>query len=144
MTNEFRYHPEIEGLKVNEHGSEVFFKEKEIQIKVKKSGNHPFRYIQFDGIFLGVARLVLESWKGMADNRKLTAQHIDGDYTNYFYENLQWSSNGGNSKYPPKINPEQKKEILQKIADGKGDSEIAKDYGVTRNAIFNLRKKQEK
>lgn len=142
--NEFRYHPEIEGLKVNETGSEVFLNETELQIRVKKSGNHPFRYVYFKGNMIGVARLVIECWSGMPPIPKLTARHIDGDYTNYHHSNLEWANVGGNSKNPAKLNPAQKIEILEKIKSGTGDSEIAKEYGVSRNAIFNLRKKQEK
>jgi transposase-like protein len=56
----------------------------------------------------------------------------------------QTKVNGGNAKNPPKLNPEQKEEILKKVAEGRGDSEIAREYGVSRNAIFNLRKKQPK
>lgn len=141
---EFRYHPEIEGLKVNENGSEILLNEIVIEIKVRKSGKNPFRFFYYKGIQIGLARLVLECWSGMPPVPKLSAKHIDGDYTNYHYENLQWGTNGGNAKNPPKLNPEQKTEILEKIANGKGDSEIAKEYDVTRNAIFNIRKKLEK
>ncbi len=141
---EYRYHPEIEGLKVNEDGSEVLFNETPQTIKVRKSGNHPFRFIYFSGHTIGIARLVLECWSGMPPIPKLTAKHKDGDYTNYHYTNLQWGANGGNAKNPPKLNPEQKAEVLAKIKAGKCDSEIAKEYGVSRNAIFNIRKKQQK
>lgn len=141
---EFRYHPEIEHLKVNEDGSEILLNDSEMEVKVRKSGYHPFRFIYYKGNQIGVARLVLECWQGMPPIPKLTAKHKDGDYTNYHHENLEWANVGGNSKYPPKLNPEQKKEILKKIEAGKGDSAIAKEYGVSRNAIFNLRKKQEK
>lgn len=141
---EYRYHPEIEGLKINEDGTEVFLFEKPVIIKVRKSGNHPFRFFYYKGSQIGLARLVLECWNGIADHPKLTAKYIDGNHNNYHHSNLYWSNNGGNSKYPPKINPDQKKEIFQKINDGISDSIIAREYGVSRNAIFNLRKKQEK
>ena len=141
---EFRYHPEITGLKVNENGSEILLNDLPIEVKVRKSGKHPFKFVYYKGNQIGLARLILECWSGMPPEPKLTAKHIDGDYTNYFYENLRWGTNGGNPKNPPKITPDQKKEILKKIETGTGDSAIAKEYGVSRNAIFNLRKKQEK
>ena len=141
---EFRYHPEIAGLKVNEDGSEILLNETKLEIKVRKSGRHPFKFIYYKSNQIGLAKLILECWKGMPPEPKLTAKHINGDHENYHYTNLHWNANGGNAKYPSKISPEQKKEILKKIEDGKGDSEIAREYGVTRNAIFNLRKKQEK
>lgn len=141
---EYRYHPEIEGLKTNEDGSEIFLNEVAVEIKVRKSGNHPFRYFYYKGNQIGLARLIMECWNGMPPTPKLSAKHIDGNYNNYHYTNLQWGANGGNAKNPPKLNPEQKAEVLAKIKAGKCDSEIAKEYGVSRNAIFNIRKKQQK
>lgn len=140
----FRYHPEIEGLKVNEDGSQVLLNESPVEIKIRKSGTHPFKFWSFKGHQIGLARLVMECWNGMPPTPKLSAKHIDGDYKNYHYSNLQWGANGGNAKNPPKLNPEQKEEILKKVAEGRGDSEIAREYGVSRNAIFNIRKKQPK
>jgi DNA-binding CsgD family transcriptional regulator len=142
--SEFRYHPEIEGLKVNENGSEILLNDQKIEIKVRKNGKNPFRFIYFKGNQIGLARLILECWGGMPPEPKLTAKHKNGDHANYHYQNLHWSGNGGNSKFPSKLTPKNKREILQKIEDGKGDSEIAKEYGVTRNTIFNLRKKEKK
>jgi len=144
MKNEFRYHPEIPGLKVNENGSKILLNESPVEIKIRKSGKNPFRFFYYKSNQIGLAKLILECWTGMPPEPKLTAKHIDGNYSNYHYTNLQWGNNGGNSKNLPKLNPQQKKEILQKIEAGKGDSEIAKEYGVTRNAIFNFRKKQQK
>ena len=141
---EYRYHPEIEGLKTNEDGSDIFLNEIAVEIKVRKSGNHPFRYFYYKGNQIGLARLIMECWNGMPPTPKLSAKHIDGNYNNYHYTNLQWGANGGNAKNPPKLNPEQKAEVLTKIKAGKGDSEIAREYGVSRNAIFNIRKKQQK
>lgn len=144
MTEEYRYHPEINGLKVNQDGSKILLNEVPVDLKIRKNGKNPFRFLLYKGNQIGLARLILECWNGMPPEPRLTAKHIDGDYTNYNYKNLQWGTNGGNSKNPPKLNPKQTKEVLQKISEGVGDSAIAKDYGVTRNAIFNLRKKQEK
>ncbi|OBW40836.1 hypothetical protein AB670_02787 [Chryseobacterium sp. MOF25P] len=144
MTEEYRYHPEINGLKVNQDGSKILLNELPVELKVRKTGKHPFKFLLFKQHQIGLARLVLECWSGMPPECRLTAKHIDGDYTNYHYKNLQWGTNGGNAKNSPKLNPQQKKEVLQKIAEGIGDSAIAKEYGTSRNAIFNLRKKQEK
>ncbi|TDX86215.1 helix-turn-helix domain-containing protein [Epilithonimonas xixisoli] len=140
----FRYHPEIEGLKVNEDGSQVLLNESPVEIKIRKSGNNPFKFWIFKGQQIGLARLVMECWNGMPPTPKLSAKHIDGDYKNYHYSNLQWGANGGNSKNPAKLNPTQRAQVLTKIEAGISDSEIAREYGVSRNAIFNLRKKEEK
>ena len=101
---EFRYHPEIEGLKVNEDGSEILLNDKPIAIRQRKTGKHPFRYIPYRQKSIGVAKIVLECWKGLAPELGLTARHKDGDYTNYHYTNLEWGKNGGKLQYSIKIN----------------------------------------
>lgn len=141
---EFRYHPEIEGLKVNEDGSQIFLNDQEIPVKIRKSGNHPFRFVYIMGKTVGISRLILECWRELSPTPKHIAKHIDGDFTNYHHINLEWGNPGGNSKYQSKLNAQKESEILEKINAGKCDSEIAKEYGVTRNAIFNLRKKLQK
>lgn len=144
MKNEYRYHPEITGLKVNQNGTQVIFEEKEQEVKVRKSGNHPFRFIYIKGHVLGIARLVLECWKGMPPIPKLTAKHIDGDYANYHYENLEWANVGGNSKFPPKLTPQLENEIMSKHRDGVSTCELAREYKVARNTIQRLIKRVNK
>ena len=141
---EYRYHPEIEGLKTNENGSEVLYNEQPQQIKVRKSGNHPFRYIYFGGQTIGIARLILECWSGMPPIPKLTARHKDGDYTNYHYSNLEWANVGGNSRFPPKLTPELEDEIMAKVNVGVSVCELARQYNVARNTIQRLIKRTEK
>ena len=141
---EYRYHPEIEGLKVNEDGSEVLFNETPQTIKVRKSGNHPFRFIYFNGKTSGIARLVLECWSGMPPIPRLTAKHKDGDYTNYHYSNLDWANVGGNSKYPPKLTPDLEREIMEKHNAGTSTCELARQYDVARNTIQKLIKRFNK
>lgn len=141
---EYRYHPEIEGLKTNENGTEVLLNENPQQIKVRKSGNHPFRYIYLGGHTIGIARLVLECWQGMPPIPKLTAKHKDGDYSNYHYSNLEWANVGGNSKFPPKLTPELEEEIMEKHKKGISTCELARQYDVARNTIQKLIKRTEK
>lgn len=137
----YRYHPEIDGLKVNEDGSKVLLNETSVDIKVRKSGNHPFRYIYLNGHTIGIARLVLECWTGMPPIPRLTAKHKDCDYTNYHYSNLEWGNIGGNSKNPPKLTPELEKEIMEKSKQGISDCELARQYGLARSTIQKLKKR---
>lgn len=138
---EFRYHPEIKGLKVNEDGSEILMNDSLVVLKERNRGKHPFRFFYYKDHQIGLAKLVLECWQGLAAEPKLTAKHIDGDYTNYFHENLRWGTSGGNSKFPPKLNEDQKKEILEMIENKIDVSLIAKMYGVSKTAIQRLKNK---
>lgn len=143
---EFRYHPEIEGLKVNEDGSQIFLHDKQLDIKVhnKGEGKATASYIYYNTKMIGLAKIVLECWKGQSPEINLTAKHIDNDTTNFHHTNLRWGKKGGNPKFPSKLTPTDQKEILQKLESGIQGSTIAKEYGVTRNAIYQLRNKQEK
>lgn len=100
--SEYRYHPEIEGLKVNEDGSEVLLNEIPVSLKERSRGKHPFKFFYYKDHQIGLAKLVLECWEGMSPEPKLTAKHIDGDYSNYHHENLQWGKSGGNATYSNK------------------------------------------
>jgi hypothetical protein len=93
---EYRYHPEIEGLKVNEDGSEIFLNEQPVYLKERIRKKHPFKYFYYKDHQIGLAKLVLECWKGMSPEPNFTAKHTDGDYGNYHYENLTWGKSGGN------------------------------------------------
>ncbi|SKB63422.1 hypothetical protein SAMN05660477_00386 [Soonwooa buanensis] len=140
---QYRYHPEIEGLKTNEDGSSVFLNDAPVVIKVRKSGNHPFRYIYLKGNVIGIARLVLECWDGMPPIPRLTAKHVDGDYTNYHYSNLEWGNVGGNPTVN-KLKKSQVEEILQKHQEGIGVCELGRQYKVRHSTIQNVIKNHKK
>ena len=140
---EYRYHPEIEGLKVNEDGTSVLLNEVPVVVKVRKNGNNPFRYIYLRKV-IGLARLILECWDSLPATPKMTAKHKDGDYTNYHYSNLQWGNWGGNGRFPSKLNHELELEIIKKAKDGIGVCELGRQYGVSHTAIQSVIKKKSK
>lgn len=140
---EFRYHPEIEGLKVNEDGSEILLNDKPIAIRQRKTGKHPFRYIPYRQKSIGVAKIVLECWKGLAPELGLTARHKDGDYTNYHYTNLEWGKNGGNSSIQLKLTPELEREIIKKTKEGLTIIEISKLLGVSNRTVGRVRERNK-
>ena len=133
---EFRYHPEIEGLKVNEDGSEVFINEKTVSINTRKERNGS-KYILFRQKRINIARLVLECWIGISPKIKMSARFKDCDYNNYHYTNLEWKSNGGNPKYDAKAKKriEQEEKINTDLEAGKRISTIASELGINRNKI---------
>ncbi len=138
----YRYHPEIDGLKVNEDGSVIYRNEEEVTLKERNNGSHISKYFYFKGKQIGLAKLVLECWKGLAPEPSQRAIHINNDQTDYHHENLKWGPKAGNTKFPPKLTKEQKVEILEKLNAGQSGNSLAIEYGVTRNAIYQLKNKQ--
>ena len=136
---EYRYHPEIEGLKVNEDGSSVLLNETPVVVKVRKSGNNPFRYIYLKQV-IGLARLVLECWGGISDSPKASAKHKDGDYTNYHYSNLEWGKWGGNPKYEEKHRfvETNKMKIYEAVKSGRSFTDVAKEFGTNRTTVSKI------
>lgn len=140
---EYRYHPRITGLKTNKYESEFLINETPVAIKIIKRGNHPFRFIYYKGNQVDIARLVLGCWKEMPPTKKMTANHIDGDYTNYYHSNLEWSNWGRNSNHPLKLAPDVETRILEKSKAGLADSEIVREYSITHNIIYNFKKNKK-
>lgn len=142
---EFRYHPEIEGLKVNEDGSEILWNENPVEPKIrdKGPGKHATKYFYFKNKQIGLAKLVLECWKGVTPDPELTPKHIDENHNNYHHSNLIWGPKGGNKKFAPKLSKEQISQILTKLAAGQSGYSLAKEYGVTRGSIYQLKSKNE-
>lgn len=134
----YSYHPEIEGLKVNEDGTEVLLNDAKVDIKTRtEKGRNPSKYILFRNKRINIARLVLECWVGLSPKIKMSARFKDGDYNNTHYSNLEWKSNGGNSKYDTKKQKIKKlePEIEEALAAGKSKRQIAKELGINRNLI---------
>lgn len=140
----YRYHPEIEGLKVNDDGSQVLLNDEEVFLKTREKGEgrHATRFFYYKGKQIGLAKLVLECWKGTTPDQNLKPRHIDGNHSNYHYTNLEWGLKGGNEKFSPKLNKAQEAEILEKLESGQSGYSLAKEYGVTRAAIYQLKNKQ--
>lgn len=88
----YRYHPEIEGLKVNEDGTEVLFNGEPLDVRLS-SGRSEMPYVVFFGRAHSVGKLVCEAWNGMADNPRWCASRIDRD-KGYHFTNLEWKPCG--------------------------------------------------
>lgn len=63
---EFRYHPEIEGLKINEDGSEIFLNDQRVEIVERPD---KFKHIYYKNKIVSISRLILECWVGMPQNQ---------------------------------------------------------------------------
>lgn len=103
---EYRYHPVIEGLKCNEDGSEIMYKDKKLVAKSypRKDTDGTQQLVHLFTKNISVVRLVCECWNGMSDNMDFIPRRIDESKGNH-YSNLFWSKRG------QELNPKFKKPL---------------------------------
>lgn len=90
----YRYHPEIEGLKVNEDGSEVILNGQAQHIwTFDRPGGQKKIQVNMIGREFSVRRLVCECWNGMPENPRWTASKKDR-FGGLHYSNLHWKPRG--------------------------------------------------
>jgi len=92
---EFRWHPILENLKVNEDGTTIIFNGEELRIKEYKlkHAKEPSLYVKIKEKQCTVKRLVCECWHGLPPNRYSAARRVD-QYGNNHYSNLYWGKRG--------------------------------------------------
>jgi|GEM_PF-2174680 len=90
MEKQFKYHPLIEGLKVNEDGSEVVYNGKIITQSTTNSGG---KIVKIKRMTISVLKLVAECWIGVADSPEYLASRIDEEKGSH-YTNLEWRKRG--------------------------------------------------
>ncbi len=144
----YRYHPEIEGLKVNEDGSEFFYNGKALRIgKLKQThrGDNT-HYVYFGCKTYSVAKLVCECWHGMAENPRWRATR-KVKANGFHYTNLFFAPSGTNreisktrstsSKIPKEAIPL----IEKRLQKGETLNVIARDYKVSDMSISRIKKR---
>ena len=89
----YKYHPEIEGLKINENGTAVLRFGNPLVIKQNKAHN----YVLIHGKQYRIIRLICECWQGMAENPRWIATKIDKNKALH-YDNVVWMSKGKKAK----------------------------------------------
>lgn len=147
-----RYHPEIEGLKVNEDGTEVYYLGEPLEVKIidrKEREINETPYVVFLGKTHSVGKLVCECWNGMPDNPRWCATRIEKE-KGFHYTNLQWRPCGFNPQMGTKnvkrsslskLSPEDVEVIEQRLANNEPLNKIAADYGVSDMTIHRVKKK---
>lgn len=86
---EFRYHPLVEGLKVNEDGTEILLNGNPLPIRSYKNGIS----VSISNKQVTTMRLVCECWHGVAENGDYIVKKIDETKDSH-YSNLAWSKRG--------------------------------------------------
>jgi len=150
----YRYHPEIEGLKVNEDGSSVLCCGETLEVKEanRKERNTDLKYVYFKGRSNSVAKLVCECWNGMADNPRWCATRIEKS-KGFHYTNLEWKPCGFNPKMGTKevkrsslsqLSKKDVEKIEKRLEKGDTLKAIAKDFNTSDMSISRIKKKMNK
>ena len=145
----YRYHPEIEGLKVNENGSSVIYCGETLEVKKanRKERKNDLKHVYFIGRVHSIAKLVCECWNGMSENPRWYATRLEKE-KGFHYTNLIWAPCG--------TNPERKKnkrgshskileddipKIIKRLKKGDTLASIAKDYNTSDMSISRIKKR---
>lgn len=148
---ESRYHPLIEGLKVNEDGSQITYMGRVLEPKKINRTARPTDtlLVHFMNQTFSVARLVCECWHGTAPDRDHDAIRLDPSL-GYHYKNLHWGKRGFNPNYHkikfPRAKSSKIKEseipgVVERLKNGETLKSIAKDFGTTEMSISRIRKR---
>lgn len=151
---EFRYHPILEGLLVNEDGSQIFWKGESLSIKTYQPRHTriPVKMVDIGRKKVSVPRLVLEAWHGMPENLDCAARRHDEAKGNH-YTNLYWGSKGmtvssavghAGAMKSRKISENQLTEIDNRRKSGELLKDILKDYDASEMAYHRARKRYGK
>lgn len=102
---DFRYHPIIEGLKVNEDGTEILLNGNRLNIYHQKHGltKKGRKVVQLNQKTVTTTRLTLEAWIGVKPTGEMTARRVEEDGGDH-YSNLYWGKTGS-TKSNQKNNP---------------------------------------
>lgn len=149
---DFRYHPIIENLKVNEDGSEIIYLGKSLISKTytRKENSIPMQVVNIGRKIVTVMRLVNEAWNGVAENADFITKRIDEDKPIH-YSNLCWSKRGQGISHrssknfnAPKFNAEQYKELLTEIKKAETITAFLKRKNISTKAFYTAKRKYEK
>jgi len=99
---EFRWHPILEGLKINEDGTEIIYNDVPVDIREyqTKTQRHPYRAVNMHKRTFTVRRLVCEAWHGVPPTREHAAKRIDF-FKDDHYTNLYWGKKGSTKQLAP-------------------------------------------
>lgn len=148
---EFRFHPIVEGLKVNEDGTEILLNGTPMTISTDKIKHmrKSRRLIRIGKKNVTVIRIVCEAWHGIAPTGEHAARRVDeaaGDN----YKNLYWGKKGmtisaakGVVQPTLKMTPEVYAEIMKK-SKKTSIRQLCLEYDISENRFYQYRKNHVK
>ena len=140
----YRYHPVIDGLCVNEDGSEVMYFGKNLPIRSYIIGraNVHTTCVHVIRRRINVKKIVLECWHGMRQNRSYCAKMVDSQKGTH-YTNLIWARCGGGleATASQKLTDEDWAAIKSRLQANEALASIARDYNVSEMIIGRKKRK---
>lgn len=149
---EYRYHPLLEGLKVNEDGSEILQNGTSMLIRSVKLPHTRNKTLQvsFGKKTVNVIRLVCETWHGISPAGDYAARRVDEEKGDH-YSNLYWGKKGmtissakGVIQPTAKMSIEVYNEVLELNREGKSIKAILKEKDISENRFYQFQKKHVK
>lgn len=143
---DFRYHPIIKELKINEDGTEIYFKDVLLRsFENDKNREIPTLKVNFHSRGHSVTKLVCEAWNGIRNHTGQKVSKIDVKAGNH-YSNLEWKEGASNGVgiFKQKLTISDNEEIIELIKAGKKNSEIARLYNVNSATIGRIKNKYVK
>ena len=150
---EFRNHPVLEGLKVNEDGTEIIYQGKKLEPKTyeRQGKSIAMETVGIRYRTVTVIRLVNECWNGECENSDYITKKIDYNKSNH-YSNLCWSKKGvglshdnsPNFGTKPKFTEQEYKDLKDEIKDGETITDFLKRKKVSTKAFYTAKNKYEK
>lgn len=138
---DFRNHPIIEGLRVNENGTEIYMKDALLRsFENDKNRKNPTLKVNFNSVAHSVAKLVNETWNGMREHSGQRTSKIN-DLGDNHYSNLEWREGASNGvgQFKQKIQPTDVDDIVQLLKNKTSVINIANMYGVNTCTIYRIK-----
>ena len=148
---EYRYHPIIENLKVNEDGSDIILNGEHLTIKIyqPKHTRNPTQSVHINRKKISIQKLVCEAWHGVTPNGEYAARRVDERNGNH-YSNLYWGKKGMTLSSASGAKKPQRKMTLEVCADIVEESkntsvrEVLKGMNISEMTFYRFRKKYVK
>lgn len=143
---EYRNHPIIKGLRINENGSEIYKDGVLLRtFENDKKRKNPTLKVNFNGVAHSVTKLVCEAWNGLREHIGQRASKINELGDNH-YSNLEWKEGASNGVgiFKQKIKNSDVDNIRNLLKTSKSMNEIARIYNVNPRTISRIRDKYDK
>ncbi len=144
---EFRNHPIIEGLRINEDGTEIYYNKDLLRpFENDKKRENPTLKVNFLSKAHSVTKLVCEAWNGMSEHSAQRASKINLTAGNH-YSNLEWKEGATNGvgNFKQKIKNSEIDNILELMETNKKSvNAIAGVYGVNTSTIYRIKERYGK
>jgi len=138
---EFRNHPIIKGLRINENGSEIYKDGVLLRaFENDKNRKNPTLKVNFNGVAHSVAKLVCEAWNKPREHIGQRASKIN-DLGDNHYSNLEWREGASNGvgQFKQKIKPDDIDDIIELLKNKHPVIKIAKTYNVNPCTIYRIK-----